>query len=123
MLLQVTAQLSTHSNSLANQEYISVTAGHNPLAPASGATRVTSTLWHCPGWQAPPQLRCVSVCYLFFLQQLYEFKSLLAWVYGFLALRGDKATRLLSLTWLSSNVVPTAAAVSGTTPGDFLGYP
>ena len=67
----------------------------------------------------PAWVQCqLCTCVLFPLW-LYAFRSFLAWVCDFPALGGEGAARLLSLTWLSSDVVPVAAAVSGTMPRDF----
>ena len=77
---------------------------------------------HCPSRPPLSQLgfptSCVSLATFFSPQRLYASRSLLVWVWDFPALGGEGAARLLSLTWLSSNVVPAAVLVCGARPGD-----
>ena len=95
LLLGDPAQFSTHSNSLASQESVSVTAHHGPpLLPAPGAARIPVTLLLSPSWS--PLYVCAacltspSPAWL-----LFAFKSLLEQVCDFHTLGGHGAPRLL----------------------------
>ena len=111
--------LSTHSNSLANPESISVTASCSPpFLPAPEATRTPRySLGH--SWQVTAAPACITPSYEWVWLRFFPPAPLhvQAWVWEFPTLGGEGVSKLLSLTQLSSNIATAASVVSGTTPG------
>ena len=115
--------LAFHTDQLSDQSRVYLCHGqswpNSSLCPRSHL--VLQILWYCPSWQLLPQPGYVAgyVSLAAFLSPSSDFMHLgLSWLgLGLPALGGKGATRLLSLTWLSTNA-PAAAMVSGARPED-----
>ena len=119
--LLVSAWLSTQSNSPTSPESICAMARCGPsLLPAPGVTQFPNFLGTVLASDPRPCWgMLLAVCRLlpFHPPRIFASRSLLAWVWDFLAHGGEGAACWLSLTWLSSHAA-AAAIVSSARPGD-----